>query len=117
MIVSQTEVIDVPASLATVLQDREVSSYQRTFFFRNLSDSTITLVIHESDDGGNSWDTVDTSFTLGPAGAGEDVEVKNVTSSNILRVQASGGGADRDLYLGLVRIYLDSTKVWTRPTL
>jgi len=117
MLVTQTEVFNVPAALDTILQLREVNSYQRTFYFKNLSDSTLTLVIQESDDGGNTWEDLVSAFTVGAAGAGSDVEVKNVTSSNILRVQASGGGNDRDLYISSARFYLDSNHVWARPLL
>jgi hypothetical protein len=108
------DILDVPAAQATILQDRETNSLQRTFVFRNLTPNTLTLIIQESLDGA-AWTTVGVSFTVGPAGAGADIVVKNTTSGNLLRVRGQAGGADRDLEVTLLRLYADTNHIWASP--
>jgi hypothetical protein len=115
MMISQQDVFDVPAAQATILTVREVSSYQRTFAFRNLTTaSTLSIIIEYSDDGGASWDTAVLTFTVTPG----STVVKNVASTitGILRVRASGGGEDRDVLVGYSRVY-ETSALWTDPTL
>lgn len=116
MIVTQTGVIDVPNAAGTILEIRETNSYQRTFTFHNLIGASLSLEIQASADGGGTWATVGTAFTLA-AGA---IEVKNVAvayASSILRVRGSGGAADDDLAVTFVRMYIDSNNIWVAPIL
>ena len=115
MLATLTDVLDVPVSLDTILQIRETNSYQRTLFFQNLTASALAAQIEESGDGGGTWTLIDTSFAIGIAGSGSDVVIKNISSTNILRVRASGGGNDRDMYVGFSRMYLDANHIWSSP--
>ena len=113
MLVTQTSVISVPSSIGTILQLRETNSYQRTLYFQNLSQLTLSAQIEESVDGGSTWSLVGVAFSIEVGG----VVVKNVTSTNILRVRASGGGDANDLYVGYTRMYDDGNNVWTTPVM
>lgn len=119
MIVTTTSVVDVPAAAGTLLTDQDSPAAQRTFVFKNLNDPddlalvTLSLLIEESSDGGATWETNTVAFNV-EAGT---VEIKNVISTNILRVRGSGGTDDRDLEFSLVKIYTappDSSHVITR---
>jgi len=117
MLVSQTVILDVPLAEGTIVTIPDVSPYQRTFYFRNLTSSVLTITIQESADGGATWIDYAAAFTVGIFGGGADVVVKNVVSTGILRLRASGGGNDRDLYLGLTRFYLATGLVLPLMTL
>ena len=115
MLVSQSDIFDVPAAQATVLTIREVASRQRTLFFENLTTAdTLTILVEYSTDGGSTWMMAVTSFDLDPG----EIEVKNVLAAytGILRVRASGGGEDRDLSIGYSRTF-GHTVTWTNPIL
>jgi len=117
MINTQTDVFDVPVAVGTILTVRETNAYDRTFVFRNLTAAqTLNIEVQNSDDGGTTWDTAVAAFNLLP-GIMIVKTVVGATYANILRVRASGGGADRDLYLALQRPYLDAAKVWSSPVL
>lgn len=117
MLVSQSDTFGVPATVNTIVTIREVNSYNRVLYLKNLTVNAITIQIQRSADGGNTWDDVGSAISLGAAGGGADVEFVNVSDGNILRVRGSGGGNDRDLYLTYTRFYLDSDRVWTTPLL
>lgn len=116
MLVTQTVELDVPSSEDTVLQIRETSSYQRTFYLENLSTSeTISIIIQKSSDG-STWTDVFTSFDLGPVGSGTEIATKNVTDSDQLRIRASGGANDKELKLSYCRYYNDTAPhIWFTP--
>lgn len=115
MLVTQSDVLDVPVSLSTILTMRESSTYQRSLFLRNLSASTLGIQIESSLDGGTTWALVGTAFSLA---AGELI-VKEVAASvtGILRIRASGGGDDRDLEVAYARIFDDTGHTWVAPVL
>ena len=116
MLVTRTEIVDVPNAVNTVLQIRETSSYQRTLYFENRDDSaTISVVIQKSTDG-STWTNVGVSFDLSPAGGGTEIATKNVTDTNQLRIRASGGADDQELSVGCVTYYSDTAPiVWVSP--
>jgi hypothetical protein len=115
MLATQSDVLDVPVSLSTILAIREGNSYQRSLFLRNLSSSTLGVQIETSNDGGTTWAVVGTAFSLA---AGELI-VKEVAASvtGILRIRASGGGDDRDLEVAYARIFNDTGHTWVAPVL
>jgi hypothetical protein len=107
--------MNVPVSLATILTIRENSAgYQRSLFFENISSDTLSIQIQESTDGGATWVLIGTAFSL--AAAAKIVKEISSANSNILRIQASGGGDDRDLSIGYSRLFAN-TATWTDPTL
>ena len=114
MLSTQTRVFDVAVALSTILSVQENNSYQRSFFFHNLSTGSLSVQIEYSADGGTTWTLVEPAFSIA-AGA---ITAKEVTNLNILRVRASGGGDDRDLYIGYSRMFLDTGSVtWVKPLL
>jgi len=119
MLAVQTDWLDVPTIAGTVLQDREGNDYLRLFIFENMTDSSISVTIQQSSDGGGTWaDLSGMPFTLGAVGSGTEVQIKTVgATDNILRVRMSGGNSDRDVVVTLCRYYLDVSKVWSRPML
>ena len=114
MFTMRTDILDVPAAQATILQDRETSSLQRTLVLRNLTASDLTLKIQESSDG-TTWTDVAASFVLGAAGAGSDVAIKNLSTTNQFRLRAQGGDADRDLEVALLSLNDDANHLWASP--
>jgi len=40
-----------------------------------------------------------------------------VVVTDPIRVQAQGGGVDRDLQVSLLSVYLDAAHIWTTPAL
>jgi len=114
MLITQTDIFDVPASLSTVVNIRENNSLERSLFFDNKSSATLSIQIETSADGGTTWSLVGTAFSLT---AGSQT-VKEIAASypNQLRIRASGGGDDRDLYIGYARLF-SNTSSWTNPTL
>ncbi len=114
MITSQTGFFDVPAALATIVNIREVNSWQRSLFFENKSSSTLSIQMEHSADGGTTWSIIGTAFTL-VAGAKIEKEI-STTYPNQLRIRASGGGEDRDLVITYARMFGDGD-TWTNPTL
>lgn len=111
MLVTQSNVIDVPISLATIVQIQENNAYQRSLYFKNLTTSSIAIQIETSADSGETWSLVEPSFSL----AAGTIAVKEVSSLNILRIRASGGGDDRDLYVAYARMFDDSDNIWQKP--
>lgn len=117
MLTTQSDIFAVPAALGIILQIREVSSgIQRTLLLQNLSSSDLTVQIEESADGGSTWSIIDSAFTVGAAG-GADIAIKSIDSANILRVRASGGGDDRDLYITYTRMHEGCPAIWTNASL
>lgn len=114
MLVTQNQTFPVPASLSTILTIRERNTYQRSLFFQNLTSSSLSISLEHSSDGGSTWEIVGTAFTL--TALTQTVKEVAATYSNILRIRASGGGDDRDLYIGFARIFADGS-TWTDPTL
>jgi len=114
MIITSSDVLDVPVALATVLTIREANSYARSVFLHNLtSGSDLAMELQYSNDGGTSWSIIDTAFTLA---AGELItkEIES-TYGQILRLRASGGGDDRDLHITYARIFDDNQHNWVMP--
>ena len=111
MLVTQSDVFDVPISLSTILTIRENNTYERSLYFKNLTASDISIQIETSADGGSTWSLVDSAFTL----SANTIEVKQIEVTNILRLRASGGGDDRDIYLAYARIFNDANREWVRP--
>jgi len=114
MFVAQTDILNVPAASGTIMQNNEVSGYERSFIFRNLTANVMSFKIQESDDGA-AWVNVDTIFDLGPRDLGSDLVIRHVTSKKLLRVVGAGGGDDRDLLFTLTRVYVDALHVWSSP--
>lgn len=111
MLVTQSDVFDIPISLATVLTIRENNTYQRSLYFSNLTAADISMQIETSADGGTTWSLVEPAFTL----SANTIEVREIEAANILRLRASGGGDDRDIYLAYSRIFKDSNREWVSP--
>jgi len=114
MLVTQTDILDVPATLSTILTLRENNSWARSLFFENRYSASISIEISHSSDGGATWTVWDVAFSL-TAGSKIAKEI-GAAYGNILRIRASGGGDDRDLYIGYARMFA-STNTWTDPTL
>ena len=118
MLITQTRVFDVPTAIGTIVTLREINSYNRMMYFENLGANTLAVQVQQSTDGGNTWALIDTAFNIGPKGGGADIITKQITSGNILRVQASGGGDDRDLYFGFTRMMADGdSPTWVPPVM
>jgi len=113
MVISSTDVFDVPVALDTILNVRENSSWQRSLFIKNLSSSDLAIQLETSTDGGSSWSLIGTAFTL----AAGEITVKEIPAENpnIFRVRASGGGDDRDLHITYARIFDDNQHNWVMP--
>jgi len=114
MLITQTDILDVPSTLSTIVTLRENNSWGRSLYFENRYSASLSIQIETSADGGSTWSLVGTAFAL----AAGDKIAKEVSAvyPNILRVRASGGGEDRDLYLGYSRMFA-TTGTWTDPTL
>lgn len=114
MMVTQSQLFDVPVSLSTIITIREGNTYARSLYFKNQSSSVLAINIEHSSDGGATWTLVGTAFSLAAAA----IAVKEITAaySNILRIRASGGGDDRDLFVAYARMF-DDGATWTDPTL
>ena len=114
MLITQSDIMDVPASLSTIVTLRENNSWGRSLYFENKYSASLSIQIETSGDGGATWALIGTAFALAAAAK----IVKEVTAAypNILRVRASGGGEDRDLYIGYARMFA-TTNTWTDPTL
>jgi len=114
MINTQSAVIAVPAAEATILEDRDSCTLQRTFVFRNLTASVLSLTIEYSDDGGTTWTEEVAAFNV----VATAVVIQNVTRAYQLRVRGSGGGDDNDMHVSLIKVYdqdLAVAPVWIRP--
>jgi hypothetical protein len=77
----------------------------------------MTLYLEKSADGGATWADIGAGFVIGAAGGGADVVIKNVTDTNLIRLQGQGGGEDRDLQVSLISAYLDTARIWPSPAL
>ena len=117
MITLRTDILDVPVAKTVILVNQESNTYQRTLTFRNLTATPITLYLETSVDGGATWTDIVVAFVIGAAGLGADVVIKNVVVTDPIRVQAQGGGVDRDLQVSLLSVYLDAAHIWTTPAL
>lgn len=117
MLVTMIDLFDVPAALGTLLTFREANSYAKFFGFRNWTASAIAVRIEETPDGGTTWNLVGTQFDVGAVGSGTDIITKHITSTNMLRIRGSGGGNDRDLEIGVSRVYKDTARSWPSPIL
>lgn len=113
MLVTQTTVMDVPVSLSTIVTIRETNSYQRSFYLWNLYNATLSVQLEYSNDGGATWSLVDTAFSI-TAGSKEVKEVAS-TYGQLLRIRASGGGDDKDLYVGYSRMFDSCDGDWVSP--
>ncbi len=116
MIITGVDVVDVPVAEATVFTSREGVAFPRVFTLQNLTGSAITFSI-EASPAGAVWSPQTLSngttvMTLGIVGSGSDITVERIVILNICRIRASGGGDDRDLMIGLQRVYYDTTKIW-----
>lgn len=114
MIITQSAVIAVPAAEATVLEDRDGTALQRTFVFRNLTASILSLTIEYSDDGGTTWVEEVAAFNV----IATAVVIQDVTRAQPLRVRGSGGADANDMHVSLVKAYdqdLAVAPVWIRP--
>jgi len=110
MLVTRNDTIDVPLAgditssegnpgFSAVLYIREGSLYDRTILLRNKCGNAIDVVIQEND--GSDWvDLEDLDFTLGAEGSGTEIAGGVITSHNILRILALGGGNSKDLEVG-----------------
>jgi hypothetical protein len=114
MMVTQSQLFDVPTALSTIVTIREGNTYARSLYFKNQSSGTLAIQIEHSSDGGATWALVGTAFSL----ATGVIVVKEVaaTYANILRIRSSGGGDDRDLFIAYARMF-DDGATWTDPTL
>lgn len=115
MIATQTAVIAVPAAVSDILTIRETNSYSRSFCLRNLSDNTLAFQFQEYTASG--WKDLGDPFNLGAAGTTTDSVVKLISSTNPLRIRASGGDNDRDLEVSYTRLYDSDTFTWVLPYL
>jgi hypothetical protein len=114
VLVTQSDVFDIPMSLSVVLNIRENNTYQRSLYFKNLLGAdTLAFQIETSADGGSTWTLIDTAFSV----AGGEIVVKEITAPNILRVRASGGGNDRDAYIAYARFIEDEDHEWVTPAI
>ena len=117
MLVSQTHRVSVPVSEATIVQIRESSAFQRTFYLKNWSSVTLSLKIQRYV--AAVWTDIGVSFDIGPTGGGSDVVVRNITNTEQLRIRGSGGsgsyGADMELDVSYVRFYTDTDNEWVSP--
>jgi len=119
MLVTQSAVVGIPASLAVIVTIRETGVANRTLCFENLTSNEISISLEESADNTN-WTQLEPSFVLGVAGSATGVVVKDTASTNIIRVRASGGGDDRDVSLSYLRVVEEAAgvgRIWTRPSL
>ena len=121
MIATAVDILDCPVAEGTLLQVREPGIVPRTFIIRNLTANTPSFKIQASVDG-TTWTDQTLSdgtmqITLGAAGGGTDMSAQRITTSNQLRIRGSGGGADLDLEVALLRAYVDSNKIWGSPLL
>ena len=113
MLTSQQDTFDVPTGLTTLLTIRAAGiGYERSFYLQNLTADDLACQISYSNDGGNSWTTIATAFTI--TAMTQTVFTVDADITGILRVQASGGGNDRDLVIGYTRL-LNSTAIWIDP--
>lgn len=115
MLVTSQDVHDITAVEMTVITLEEMNPYPKIFIFENLTAVTLAAKIQESSDGGNTYEDIGSAFNIGPAGRGSEVETRYITSSNLLRVRAAGGGNDRDLLLSIGRYYKSGPATW-RPS-
>jgi hypothetical protein len=116
MINLRTDVLNVPSAEADIVVLREANAVPRTFAFRNLSASPLTLKIKRSTDGGVTWDLVDDAIILAAVGTAGDKQVRFVDDANILKVVGSGGGTGINIELALTSVHTSATN-WVSPTI
>ena len=119
MITSQVDILAVPVLIGTILTNREVSNFDRVLVLRNLSATETPIITIQQSADGVTWANVLVPFTLALAEdlAFGDVHVEKITSGNMLRVRGSAGGNDRDLYVALIRVSVDTSHIWRSPVL
>jgi len=112
---AQSKIIDVPLSQTTVLYLRYGNSIARCFWLRNFSpQNEITIKFQELVAG--NWTDIDDQIVLGVPGSGTEQSTKLITSTNPLRLLASGGTNDRDLEVAVAQMFDDSqTTAWASP--
>ena len=103
MILTAAHVLDVSLTEDTVLVNRDSYSFPRIFILQNVSINVLAIRIQSSPDG-VTWtnETLSngaTQVTLGAVGSGTEVTVERIVTEGFLRIRASGGGSDRDLYV------------------
>ncbi|GAG62151.1 unnamed protein product [marine sediment metagenome] len=111
MIVTQTDTLPTTLAESTVLTFREVNSYNRMISFENLTTSSLSFKVEYSADGGATWNSLITSFTVT---AGANV-VKTTENGNILRILGSGVTDSRGVMISYTRFFLDATHIWSSP--
>lgn len=111
MIVTQSDVLATSLAAATWLTIRESNTYNRVLSFKNLTNSTLSIKIQTSADGGATWTDHVNTFELA---IGEMI-AKVATATGLLRVVGSGETNTRGILVSYTRYYLDSLAVWQAP--
>lgn len=113
MIITQTDAVPTTLAESTILEIRETNTYTRVINFKNLTDTTLSIQIEESADGGSSWTAVGSSFTV----VADALSVQTPASTNIMRIRCSGKNDDYGIEICYSRMLDDATYVWTQPVL
>lgn len=114
MLAVRSTIVDVPALEDAILTVRELNEFPRIFYFRNLTDSELTLQLQTSVDG-VTWADSGSTFTVGAVASATEIVAKYITSTSMLRVQGSGGGDDKDLMIAYCMMYQDDNQEWSYP--
>lgn len=100
MLVSQSIVVTIPASVAVVLNIPDTTPYPRGVWMENLdTTNTLVITIESSINGGVTWVTVGAVESILPGGvASRWLE----STGPFIRIKGSGNGK---LYFGMARYY------------
>jgi len=112
MLISQSDIFDVPQTQDTILEIRETNTIGRILSFKNLRGQVLRVEIHKSDDGGTTWTMMDQPMVLGPAGSESEEQMKDIDAEGFLRIQAAGGCGNEDLCLSFTRRCGQGSAVW-----
>jgi hypothetical protein len=112
MYVTQTDVVPTTLTSDTWLTIRESNTYNRMMAFRNLTDTTLSIRVEFSIDGGSSWEDAVATFDLAP---GESTS-KLIEDDGILRVVGSGVNDNEGLEISYFRIYENTSQIWQSPS-
>ena len=115
MLISQSDIFDVPQTKDTILEIREGSTTGRILSFKNLRDQVLRVEIHKSDDGGTTWTVMEQPIVLGPAGSELEEQMKDIDAEGFLKIQASGGRGNGDMAIVFVRTCPNQPAVWSGP--